>query len=141
MLKLSKAQKALELAEAKAKELDIKVTTVVVDEHGVVVALSRMDGAFYISPKFATMKAYTSAMLGLPSGDIAQYAAEGKPYFGINAAFSHELITLAGGLPIKDGEKVIGGVGVGGSLDVNDDVKVAEEALKAFNGAVKTITE
>ncbi|MBN1162693.1 heme-binding protein [Patescibacteria group bacterium] len=132
MLNLSKSKEALELSEKKAKELGIKVTTVVVDEHGTLVAMSRMDGAFYISPKFASMKAYTSALLGLPSGDIAPYTEEGKPYFGLNAAFSNELITLAGGLPIKDGDKVVGGVGVGGSLDVNDDVKCAEEALKAF---------
>lgn len=132
MLTLEKAKEALELSEKKAKELGVNVTTVVVDEHGTLVALSKMDSAFYISPKFAKMKAYTSALLGLPSGDIAEYAAEGKPYFGINAAFSHELITLAGGLPVKKGEKVVGGVGVGGSLDVTDDVKCAEAALEAF---------
>lgn len=132
MFTLEQAKKALELSEAKASELGIKVTTVVVDDHGVVIALSRMDGAFHISPEFAQMKAYTSAMLGIPSGNIAEYAAEGKPYFGIDAAFSHELITLAGGLPVKDGEKVVGGVGVGGSMDVNEDVMCAEEALKAF---------
>lgn len=133
MISLASAKKAIEFSEKKASELGITVTTVVVDTHGVPIVLSRMDGAFVVSPKFATKKATLSATLGLPSGGVAEYAIEGKPYFGINSAFSDEYITIAGGLPVKIGDNVVGGVGVGGSLDVNDDVKCAEAALKAFD--------
>lgn len=131
MLTLEKAKKAIVASEKKAQELGIKVSTAVVDDHGVLVAFSRMDGALHISPKFSYSKAYTSAHLGLPSGDIAAYAQEGKPYYSINTAFGGELILIAGGLPIKEGEKVVGGVGVGGSLDVNQDAACAEAAVKA----------
>jgi len=132
MVTLEKAKKALEFSEEKAKELGIKITTAVVDEHGVVVALSKMGGAFHISPKFAFAKAHTASLLGLPSGDIAQYAEEGKPYFSINTAFGGELLIIPGGVPIKKGDAVIGGIGVGGSLDVRQDVACATAGLRAF---------
>jgi len=132
MMTLAKAHKIIEGSTQKAQELGIKVSTSVVDEHGVIVALHRMDGAFYISPQFATSKAHTSALLGLPSGAIAQYAAPGKPYFGINTAWGGEVLPIDGGLPVKEGEKVIGGVGVGGSLDVAQDAECAEAGLKAL---------
>jgi len=78
MITLEDANKAIEKSIKKAEELGIAVTTTVVDEHGVVIATSRMDGSLVISPKFAHAKAYTSATLGMPTAGIAEYAAEGK---------------------------------------------------------------
>lgn len=132
MITLEKAQKALEASEAKAKELGTTITTAIVDEYGIIIALSRMDGTLVVSPMFALHKAYTSATLHLPSGDIAGYAGEGKPYFGVHAAFGGQFLLIAGGLPVKKGEKFIGGVGVGGSLDVSQDLECAKAALKAL---------
>jgi len=131
MMTLEKSLKMIHAATEKANELGIKVTVAVVDEHGTIVALHRMDGAFYISPKFATSKAHTAALLRLNSGDIAGYAADGKPYFGINTAWGGELLPIAGGIPVKEGDKVIGGIGVGGSLDVQQDVLCAEAGMAA----------
>ena len=129
-MNLSKAKKALEASEEKARQLNIAVTTVVVDDHGSIIVASRMDGAIPISPRFAYAKAFTSASIGVPSEGLGDYAKEGKPYFGINTLFGGELTAIAGGAPVKSGEKLIGGVGVGGSADVTQDAQCAQSAAK-----------
>lgn len=127
-----KVKKAIEASEAKAKELGIAVSTAIVDEYGDLVAFSRMEGAIKISPKFAITKAYTAGTIGLATADMAPFAAEGKPYYGIEALFGGELTTIAGGLPIKAGDRLAGGIGVGGSADTAQDVECAKAALAAL---------
>jgi uncharacterized protein GlcG (DUF336 family) len=129
MITLESAKKAIEASESKARELGIAVTTAVVDEHGVVIALSRMDGALLISPRFAQKKAYTAAMLKMASEQPAGYAVEGQPYFSINTAFEGDILLIAGGVPAMKGDQVIGAVGVGGSADVSQDKLCAVEAV------------
>ncbi len=128
----SKAKKAVEAAETKAKELGVTISIAVVDQYGDLVAFNRMDGALKISPRFAIAKAYTSGTLGLATADMAAYATEGKPYFGLNSLFGGELTTIAGGLPIMDGKELVGGIGIGGSHDVSQDVECAKAALSVF---------
>lgn len=129
----SKAKKAIEAAEKKADELGAKISTAIVDQYGDLVAFSRMDGAIKISPKFAIAKAYTAGTLGMGTADMAAYATEGKPYFGMTALFGGELTTIAGGLPVMEGKMLVGGVGVGGSQDVNQDLECAKAALEALS--------
>ena len=132
MITLEKAQKAAEAALKHAGELGIAICVVVVDDHGTPVILNRMENSFVISQDFAYAKAYTSATLGLSSGDIAGFAAEGKPYYGITDAFGGKLMVIAGGLPVKKGGKVICAVGVGGSQDVSQDAECAKAAVEVL---------
>ena|SRR5712672_3072980 len=118
----------------KAKELGVAVTTVIVDDHGSMIAVSRMDGAIPISPRFALSKAFTSANLGSPTESLAQYAGEGKPYFEFNTLFGGELTAIAGGEPVLLHGKVVGGIGVGGSMDVNQDAQCAKAAKNVLEG-------
>ncbi|CAN5361177.1 hypothetical protein BH10PAT1_BH10PAT1_6480 [soil metagenome] len=132
MITLAKAKQALEAAEKKAEELKVNVSIAVVDDHGVLITGSKMDEAFYISPKFALEKAYTSANLMMPTETLLAYAADNKPYFGVNTLFGGQLTAIAGGLPVKMNGKVVGAVGVGGSADTSQDVACAKEAVKVL---------
>ena len=124
----SKAKKAIDAAEAKAKELGVTISVAVVDQYGDLVAFNRMEGALKISPKFAIAKAYTAGTMGMKTTDVGQYATEGKPLYGVESLFGGELTTIGGGLPVMKDKQLIGGVGVGGSYDVKQDIECAEAA-------------
>jgi uncharacterized protein GlcG (DUF336 family) len=134
MLTKDLAMQAIAAVERKASELGVTVSVAVVDEYGVLVAFSRMDGAIKISPRFAQEKAYTSGTLGMKTEDMAPYAVEGKPYYGMTSMLGGQLTTMAGGTPIiKDG-KLLGGIGVGGSTDTSQDAVCAAAGLEVFSG-------
>jgi uncharacterized protein GlcG (DUF336 family) len=132
MLTLEKAKKAIEASEKKAAELGIKVTTVVIDNNGILISASRMDGAVAVSPDFAYAKAYTAGTLGLPTEEIAKYSGPDKPYYGFTDIKPRRFTTIAGGLPVVEKSKLIGGVGVGGSYDVKEDAECANAAVESL---------
>jgi len=132
MLTLEKAKKIIKASEERAKELEIAVTVFIVDNNGILIASHKMDNALSVSPKFAQAKAYTSGTLGLPTSEIAKYAGPDKPYYGVTSIDGGSLTTIPGGLPIVENGKLIGGVGVGGSYDVNQDVECAQAGVNAL---------
>jgi uncharacterized protein GlcG (DUF336 family) len=132
MLTLETALQAAHSAIEEAKRLSTTIAVSVVDESGIEVVSLKMDGALPVSPEFSHAKAYTAATLRLPTASIAEYAVAGKPYYGTTSASSGKFMVIAGGIPIQEGDKVIGGIGVGGSHDVTQDVACAEAGLRTF---------
>jgi uncharacterized protein GlcG (DUF336 family) len=68
------AQRLIAAAEAKAAELGKPFVTAVVDDGGVLKALSRMDGAPVLSVQVAQDKAYTAVGFGLPTHEHMKVA-------------------------------------------------------------------
>src|SRR5215475_2255413 len=115
---LSAAQAVVEAARKKAEEIGIPMNIAVVDEGNNLTAFARMDNAWLGSIDIAQNKAYTARSFDMPTKDLAPLAQPDQPLFGINAGNDGNLIVFAGGIPLMDGDEVVGAVGVsGGSVE------------------------
>src|SRR5713226_8799411 len=126
------AQKMVDEAVAKAKELGVTENVAILDEGGNLKAFSRMDGAPIPTIEMAQNKAYT-ALLGVSTQDFFNFIQSdpsllaGIPTLGRMAAWG-------GGFPIKVNGEVVGAIGVSGAPTVQNDVDCARAALALVPG-------
>jgi glc operon protein GlcG len=129
-LTLDEANRVLQGALAKAKELNIKVSAAVCDAGGRLVAFQRMDNAIWASAYGSQGKAVASAAFGRTSGEMQARADQPTPR-GINAASGGEMIMGQGAVPIIRNGVVEGACGVGGGTSQEDEdcARAGVEAL------------
>ena len=129
-LSLIDANKVIDRAHAKAKQLGIKVTVAVVDEGGHLIALSRMDGAMPLSPQLAEAKAVGAAMFQRDGGALAQMAQDRPGFFSAaDRLVRVPLIPGLGSMPIKEDGQVVGAIGISGGRP-EQDLECAEAGLR-----------
>jgi uncharacterized protein GlcG (DUF336 family) len=122
----SKADEIIERACVRADEIGIAACIAVVDAGAHLKAFRRMDGAFAGAVDVCQRKARTSALFPLPSGVFGQVIAE-QQLTGMELT-NGGLAAFHGGLPIMDGDTLVGAIGVsGGSAD--QDLDIARHAL------------
>lgn len=126
---LKTAELIANAAKDKAKEIGIPMVISVVDSGGNLVVLYRMDDALLASIEISVNKAYTSVAFKRPTSELNIPARPGGELFGINTLRNGGYVVFGGGLPILNGEKVIGGIGVSGGT-VEQDTAVAEAGIK-----------
>jgi len=120
------------VAIKKAQEMDRLCSIAIVDDRGFLVALHRMDHALIPTADIARDKAWTAAAFKMPSSDIVKFGDPSTPGFGFSTQnWNDRLTTIAGGLPIKDDDEVIGGVGVSGAAP-EEDVVVCQAAIEVL---------
>lgn len=120
---LQQAQAVIEAAQAKARELGIAQNVAVVDAGANLTAFARMDGAWLGSIDIAVKKARTARMFDMESGDIGGLSQPGGALYQIEVS-NGGLISFPGGVLLKDGDEIVGAVGVSGST-VDDDRQCA----------------
>jgi uncharacterized protein GlcG (DUF336 family) len=113
------AHAVLMAAMNKAKEMSIKEDIAVVDAGGNLKAFIRMDGAWLGSIDIAIKKAKTARYFDMPTGEVGKLSQPGKPLYMIEVS-NHGLITFPGGVPIKQGDQIIGAIGASGTTVEND---------------------
>lgn len=129
---LAQAQKAVEAAIEKAKEINTLMDICIVDSGSNLVAFARMDGAWIGSVDIAQKKAKTAAWFTMDTASLSPLVQPGQPLYNIEHS-NGGLITFPGGVAIKNASgHVIGAIGVSGSTVENDHtVAVAgAEAVK-----------
>lgn len=127
------AKKMLQAGREEAQRLNILCSIAIVDENGWLVGLHRMDGAPIPTVDIARDKAWTAAAFKLPSSDVSRFGDPSALGFGLNAQnWNDRLTTIPGGLPVENGDEVIGGVGVCGGTP-EQDVAVCQVAMVAIH--------
>jgi glc operon protein GlcG len=119
-LTLEEANRIVEGAVAKAKELNIRISAAVCDSGGRLVAFQRMNNAIWASVYGSQGKAIASAAFARPSGELSERANHPTPA-GIAAAEGGHMIMGQGAVPIFRDGVVEGACGVGGGTAQQDE--------------------
>jgi uncharacterized protein GlcG (DUF336 family) len=132
-MKLELAQSLVEAGQSEAAKLGVAATIAVVDASGYLVLKARMDGAGYVTLQLSEDKAYTAVAVGMGTGELQDMVRPGGELYGLLST-NARLVALPGGLPLKLGSRLAGGLGVSGG-SVQQDLQIAEAAAAQLQGA------
>jgi uncharacterized protein GlcG (DUF336 family) len=128
------AQKMVNAAVAKAREIGVSENVAVLDDGGNLKAFSRMDGAPILSIEMAQNKAYT-ALFGVSTQDFFNFI-QNDPSLLVGIPTLARVAAWGGGFPIKVDGEIVGAIGVSGAPAVQNDVDCARAALALVSDAV-----
>jgi glc operon protein GlcG len=128
-LTLALARACIARGIEQAQALGFKVAVAVVDEAGHLVACERMDGALWVTPEIARAKANAAAGFRATTLDLEERFTR-RMLFADNVATlgSYAFVFGKGGVPVVDGGRVIGAVGVSGAVPADHDHAIADAA-------------
>jgi uncharacterized protein GlcG (DUF336 family) len=128
------AQRMVDAAVAKARELGVTENVAILDDGGNLKAFRRMDGAPILSIEMAQNKAYT-ALFGVSTQDFFNFI-QGDPSLLAGIPTLARVAAWGGGFPIKVNGEVVGAIGLSGAPAVQNDVDCARAALALISDAV-----
>lgn len=129
------AQAALNAGVRKADALGIRVNVAVADSGGNLAGFLRMPGAFLHSIEIAIDKAYSAAGFGLPTGAWTELLRDDSAAVRDGLPRRPRLVAFGGGLPIKVNGELLGGIGVSGGSEEQDE-QCARAGLLAIDADV-----
>jgi glc operon protein GlcG len=132
-LSAEESRRLIDAAQARAAQIGIRVTVAVVDEGGLLLALSRMDGAPPLSAQIAEAKASGAALWQRDGGSLAQVAQDRPAFFQAVAKMSRvPVIPGLGSTLLRRKDVVLGAVGVSGGKP-EQDLDCAEAGLRTVS--------
>ncbi len=117
---LTIAKEIADRAEAESAKENVPVAVTVIDTHGNVVLTHRMTGAPAFSLELAERKAYTSALIGMPTAELVPLVQPGAELYPLLAVSGGRYSAMGGGVPLTNEDEVIAGVGVSGGTTEQD---------------------
>lgn len=130
-LPLDMATKAAQTAVDACAGEGHNVSVAIVARSGNTTVLLRADNAGPHTVGSSTGKAFTSASLGRDTAGLAGFIGGNPENNGLRDMDSR-LVIQAGGLPIKIGGALVGGIGVGGAPSGDIDANCARAGLDAI---------
>ena len=118
----------VDAALAAAAEAGFEAAVAVADATGALRAFARSDGAPFLTAEVAVDKAWTAASSGRPTHVWNMYVGDPKV---APLAYHPRLLAIAGGYPLLDAGRLVGGIGIsGGSYQQDQDA--AERAMRVL---------
>lgn len=125
------AHAAVAAALAQAEQLGVRINVAIVDRSGLLVAFLRAPGAPLHSMDIARDKAYTAASFGVNTAQWSERLAGKSEGLQKGLILQPRLVIFGGGLPIKVDGQLIGGIGVSGASEAQDE-ECARAGLRAM---------
>lgn len=127
---LDSAKRLIEKIEEEARRRNKPSVIAVCGPDGNPIAIHVMDGAFLVSFDVAMKKAYTSVAVKMSTMELSKLAQPGGTFYGLDK-MGDGIVIFAGGVPLKAGDTIIGGLGVSGGTG-EEDHSLAEYGLQVL---------
>jgi uncharacterized protein GlcG (DUF336 family) len=125
MITLQQALAYIEAGREEAERQGLALSFAVVDAGGHLIASQRMDGAPWITAEVSLGKAWTAAAWRTPSAAQGDKMKELHAFSAaISTATQGRFTPQIGGLPILDGDEVVGAMGASGASGAEDEAVV-----------------
>lgn len=135
---LSLAKKLAEKVEAKAAEIGVNAVVAVSNSGARPVLVECMDDSYIASYDVAFQKAYTVVALKMSTSTLKKLSQPGESLYGIQFTNQGQIVIFGGGVPLKCGDKIIGGLGVSGGSE-EQDTYLAEYGESVFQELIKNL--
>ena len=113
-----------------------RVSVAVVDRAGLLKVLMKGDGAAPHTIDSSTRKAYTSASLRHATSELVELIRRNPGAAGLRD-MNESILILGGGLPIRAGDEVVGGIGVGGAPGGERDESCAQAGIDSIHDRLR----
>ena len=128
---LDSAKRLIEKIEQEALRRNKPSVIAVCSPDGNPVAVHVMDGSFLVSFDMAVKKAYTSVAVKMSTMELSRLTQPGQTFYGLGK-MSDNIVIFGGGVPLKVGDNIIGGIGISGGTGEEDN-SLAEYGLQVLN--------
>lgn len=129
------AQEAVTTAMESCRQQGFHVSAAVVDQGGNLRAFLRDNEAGPHTVSSAQRKAFTAVSLKTPTAQLSEAIAKNPAAAGLRD-MDDRILILGGGLPIKAGNEVIAGIGVGGAPSGDRDAACAQAGIDKIAGSL-----
>ena len=124
------ATEAISKAMAKGAAIGVAANIVVLDTDGYLKSFQRMDDAYLGSIDIAMGKAKTAMLFRMNSEEVGAFLDPANKTYGM-VATNGGLVGFKGGMPIRQGNQILGYIGVsGGSPDQDFEIATAGSMLQ-----------
>ena len=125
---LKKAKALIEKIEEESIRRGMNSVIAICGPEGNPIAVHVMDGAYLVSYDVAVKKAYTSVAVKMSTRELGELAGPGGTFYGVDTLESGKIAIFGGGVPLKCGNTIIGGLGISGGTS-EEDHSLAEYGL------------